>query len=103
MSGLHQYDYGTIIKALIKNTALEIEDVSLATAKYFYFEKPSGELMTRNGNFTTDGSDGYIEYIIASGELDEIGLWSVQCHVVTPSGNWRTNIPEFKVERNLDS
>lgn len=103
MSELHQYDYGTVIKALIKNNALEIEDVSLATSKYFYFEKPSGSMLTKNGNFTTDGSDGYIEYVIASGELDEVGIWSVQCHVITPSGSWRTNIPEFRVEKNLDS
>jgi hypothetical protein len=102
-NSLHIGDYGTIIKALIKNDSLEIEDVSIATAKYFYFEKPTGTILTRDGQFTTDGTDGYIQYTIASGELNEVGLWSVQCHVITPSGSWRTNIPEFRVERNLDS
>lgn len=101
MSDLRQYDYGTVIKALIVDSDDTPEDISSATSMYFYFKKPSGSSFTREADFWTDGTDGYIQYTIASGELDEAGIWSVQSHVITSGGSWKSTIPEFIVRPNI--
>lgn len=101
MSELQQYDYGVVVKGLIKDEDSNIVDISAATSLYFYFKTPSEQILTKSGQLYTDGTDGYMSYTIASGDISEAGIWSIQCHVITPLGSWKTNIPEFIVRPNL--
>lgn len=101
MAELHQYDYGTVLKAIVLNSAGAVVPVGDATAIQFFLAKPDTTVLTRTGSLTTDGSDGYIQYTVASGELNLVGIWSVQGHVVTPSGSFRTSISQFRVDENL--
>ena len=102
MAELHKDDYGTVLRALVQNSAGVAENVSSATDIYFYLAKPNADtILTKSGQFTTDGSDGYIEYTTVSGDIDMVGVWSIQGHVLTPSGNYKTSISEFYVQRNL--
>jgi len=43
-----------------------------------------------------------MEYVTASGDLDEDGGWKYQGRVVFPSGSFSTDIQKVKVFKNLD-
>lgn len=103
MAELHLYDYGTVLKITVVGSDGNSQDISGATNVLFLFEKPNETVFTRTGSLTTDGSDGLIEYTVASGDLDMAGIWSIQGRVSTPGGNYSTSISEFRVEKNLDS
>jgi hypothetical protein len=51
--------------------------------------------------FTTDGTDGKIEYTTVDGDLNGAGNWEIQAKVVTPSGTWSTGVGYFKVYENI--
>jgi hypothetical protein len=57
-------------------------DVSAASTITFYLVKPDNTVATRTGTFYTDGTDGKVQYVTISGDLDQIGLWSVYVYVV---------------------
>lgn len=94
---IHVDDVGTVFTVTILDQDDEVVDVSLYTPKQLIFTKPSGTKVTQTASFTTDGTDGKIQYTSASGDLDEEGLWSLQGIV----SSFHTNITTFKVYRNL--
>jgi hypothetical protein len=97
---IHVNDIGTTFKCLIKDDD-DIRDVSTASTKELIFLKPSGETLTKTASFTTDGTDGYIQYTSVDGDLDESGFWKIQAHIVLGSLDLRSNIEVFKVHPNL--
>lgn len=102
---LHIGDIGTVIKVTVQdkdaNCVLTALDVSTATTREFIFKKPSGDKLTVTATFTTDGTDGQIEYATVDGDLDEVGEWKIQVYIVLPGGSWRSEIGSFKVSKNL--
>lgn len=103
MAELHKYDYGTVLKINVVKSDGTTQDISGATSILFFLEKPNEAIITRTGTLTTNGSDGLIQYTVASGDLDMIGIWSIQGRVVTSGGSYSTSISEFRVDKNLDS
>ena len=105
-SRIQQYDIGLAFKALIKDEADSVVNLTAATVKQLMFRKPDGTLMTKDAAFSTDGSDGYIQYVTAtSGDLNVAGMYRLQARIYIPgSGNlFRTDVAEaFKVYENLD-
>jgi hypothetical protein len=99
--GIHQNDIGTEIRVQIVDCNNVAVDISLASNMQILFKKPSGSLLTKSATFVTDGSDGYIYYTIADGDLDEIGSWKVQAIVTLGSYIWHSSFESFKVHRNL--
>lgn len=97
---IHVGDIGTIIRGTAKDGSA-IVDVSTATTKDFIFRKPDGTVITRSTVFTTDGTNGQIEYVTVSGDLDRAGTWSVQLHIILPTGEWKSDIFKFDVYANL--
>lgn len=97
---IHKNDIGTVFRATIKETGVVL-DISNATTKEFYFFKPSCTVVTQTAGFLTDGTNGIMQYITTTGDLDEVGTWKIQGHIVTASGNWRTDIKKFEVYENL--
>lgn len=102
---LHVGDIGTIIRVTLQDTnsscvssALNVSSASTIT---FTFKKPDGSKITRNGGFTTDGSDGQVQYTTVDGDLDQCGEWRVQLYLVLTSGSWRSEIGRFRVIDNL--
>ena len=103
---LHIGDIGTVIKVTVQdkdaNCVLTALDVSTATTREFIFKKPSGDKLTVTATFTTDGTDGQIEYTTVDGDLDEVGEWKIQVYIAfIPGGSWRSEIGSFKVSKNL--
>jgi len=97
---IHLNDIGTEFRCTIKDCSTVV-DVSTVTTKELIFVKPSGERLTKTASFYTDGTDGIITYTSVSGDLNECGLWSIQGFVIIGTGEFHSNIRNFKVERNL--
>ena len=78
-------------------------DLSTVTTKELVFLKPDGTSSTKTASFTNSpGSDGKIQYVTQSGDLDQAGIWTVQGSVVFSGGfNGRSEIGHFEVRDNL--
>jgi len=105
---IHKDDIGTIFEVTIidpiTNRPLNIAD---ATETLIYILKPAVDEETppvrldKTATFTSDGSDGRIEYASIAGDLDIAGRYQIQARVTTPDGVWHSQILKFKVEDNL--
>lgn len=91
-------DIGTIIRYTIKNTQGVLVDLSTASVKQIRLRKPSGGLLLKTATFTTDGTNGQIEYAAMAGDLDEVGWWTGEGFVSLPSGSWTSSTDKFLVE-----
>ncbi len=99
---IHEGDIGTTLKVVMRNGAA-IVDISGATTKNIKLKKPGGTVVTKAGVFTTDGTDGLLQYVTLSGDLDESSLtiqWEIQAHIITATGEWHSNIKKFSVFPN---
>lgn len=103
-SEIHKLDIGTSFELTLYDNATGtpvLVDVSTATVKSIIFEKPDGTIVTKEATFVTDGSDGKINYVTVTNDLDLIGNWKIQGKVTMPTGSWYTDISKFKVYDNL--
>lgn len=60
-------------------------NISTATSKKIVLLYPSGKVREFTASFTTDGSDGLIQYYTVSGDLNETGKYTISGRVVTPT------------------
>ena len=97
---IHVDDIGTILEVTLKNINTPV-DISSATTREILLRKPSGALLTRTGVLVTDGTDAKMKYTTISGDLDEDGVWEIQGHIISPLGDWHSDIKEFSVFPNL--
>lgn len=93
-------DVGTIIEVTLLDGETPVSVVG-ATSKTMRFQKPGGTVIDKAAAFTTDGSDGKVQYVTVSGDLDIAGVWQVQAKIVTAEGQWTSAIGTFKVAANL--
>ena len=105
---IHVDDVGTVLEITLKDegSSPEIVDVSTASTKEILLLMPNGTLLTKTADFTTDGSDGKIEYTTVKGDLAISGVWKVQAHVILGTASpinseWRSDIGEFNCYENL--
>ena len=101
----HVNDIGTIFRVTVYDMTstggTTVADISTATTKQFTFKRPDGTTFTKTAVFTTDGTDGDIQYLSVDGDLNVSGTWHLQAYVVTPAGNWKTDVGHFRVYENL--
>ncbi len=76
-------------------------DISTATLCDYVSKKPDGTRMTVTAVFVTDGSDGKLRHLVAQGEIDVVGTWQIQTHVVTPTQDLWSRALVFEVKGNL--
>ena len=98
---IHNSDIGTIFRLTITDTSGTAIDVSTATIKYFYFQKPDRSKIKRTAEFYDDGTDGIIQYTSVAGDIDQDGSWNIQGYVETSSGNFYTQMASFQVLTTL--
>jgi len=94
-------DWGTVIELrfLEGNSIVPLET---ATLKQIVFLKPDGVTkITKTAIFTTDGSDGKIQYTTIANDIDVGGTWKAEGYVETPLGGWATSSFEFEVDDRL--
>ena len=101
----HVNDIGTTFRVTVYDATSTggsaIANISAASTKQMIFSRSDGTPFTKTAVFTTDGSDGDIEYVSVDGDLNMAGTWHLQAYVVTPAGNWRTDVGHFRVYDNL--
>jgi hypothetical protein len=97
---IHVGDIGTVFEVTLQDCDVPL-DVSTATEQIIYLLKPDGTLLEKDSVFTTDGTDGKIQYVAIAGDLDQEGSWKIQAKVTLPSGSWSSDIDKFKVTGNL--
>ncbi|NIP55083.1 MAG: hypothetical protein GWN00_09825, partial [Aliifodinibius sp.] len=54
-------------------------------------------VVTKDGVFVTDGTDGKLQYTTIADDLDEIGIWHLQGYLVMNEGSWHSNKVIFRV------
>jgi len=97
-------DEGTIFRITIQECISDVlapVDVSGQTAMSFIYKKPDGTTLTVTPSFTTDGTDGKVQYNTLTGNIDQAGVWCLQAEVTLPTGTYRTSIIKFDVEEKL--
>ena len=101
----HVNDIGTIFRVTVYDMTstggTTVADIRTATTKQFTFKRPDGTTFTKTAVFTTDGTDGDIQYLSVDGDLNVSGTWHLQAYVVTSAGNWKTDVGHFRVYENL--
>lgn len=99
---VHKGDVGTTFRARVKDGAYAV-DLTGATTLEFVFKAPSAALKTFTGSVSGDAKFGKFEYItLLDTDLDEVGTWQWQPHIVLPSGEWRGEVRTFDVLANLE-
>ena len=103
MTDLVQFgDVGVLIELTITNSAGSAIDISSADTHDIILRPHGGDSLTNSGTFSTNGSDGKLQYTTQSGDLLSVGMWNAQAHVTLPdSSDWRTELLAFEVGRNL--
>lgn len=77
-------------------------DISAGTTLEYMAKKPGGNgPITMAASFVTDGTDGQLRHVVTSGEIDTIGIWQIQTHVVMPSAELYSSILFFEVKANV--
>ena len=101
----HVNDIGTIFRVTVfaatSTGTSTVADISTASTKQIVFSRPDGTTLTKTAVFTTDGEDGDIQYLSVDGDLNMAGTWHLQVYIVTPAGEWRTDVGHFRVYENL--
>lgn len=100
---IHKNDVGVRFRALIKDENNTVKDISTVTLKQIKLQKPSGDIITANATFVTDGTDGYVYYDTIDGDLNEVGLWRIQAYVEFSNGakDLHSDIQDFRVYKNI--
>ena len=98
---VHKNDIGTLFLVTIYDGAAVV-DISGATTKQILFRKPTATILTKTASFTTDGTDGQIDYTTISGDLDTTGTWEIQAKVITSAGTWFSDKGSFEVYPNVE-
>lgn len=97
---IHVDDIGTILKVTLKENDVPV-DVSTATLKEITIVTSAGVKTTYTADFSTDGTDGNIQYITAAGNLPVPGEYHIQAEIQMPSWSGKSNIGTFPVVDNL--
>jgi len=94
-------DIGTVFRLTIVDELEVPVNISAATTTDIRFQKPDDTSVDKSAAFTTDGTDGLIQYVSILDDLDMSGKWRIQAHIITPVGEWRSEIEVFNVLENL--
>ena len=94
-------DIGTTIKATITDQDGAALDVSGASTLQLLFLKPNGVLVTQTATMTGDGTDGVIQYVTVSGDLDVPGIWKSQGYIVDAGKEHKSSVDSFHVKPNI--
>ncbi|MGE3341495.1 MAG: hypothetical protein AB7J46_06400 [Candidatus Altimarinota bacterium] len=95
MTILHVGDVGVVIRLTVQEDG-SAKDISTATTKQIKIRKPSGEIVTLTGSFTTTGSDGKLEAETTSTDFDELGEYRAYAYLVI--GDWSGHTGSTRID-----
>lgn len=98
---IHEGDIGTVFQFTFKDNGTAI-DISTLTTREIIFKKPDKTKLVKTPSLVTDGTDGLVTYTIASGDINQIGMWSAQGRLaLSNTQNWYSDVVQFKVFPNI--
>lgn len=97
---LHVGDIGTVLRFIVKENGAPL-DISEATLLMLCLQKKDKSVIDRPLVFTTDGTDGQVEYVTVYGDIDQKGTWKAQVFYGSTSGSWHTTIVDLDVDDNV--
>ncbi len=100
MASVRVGDTGTRFELTVVENDVAV-DISSATMKTIKFQKPDNSVVSKTADFTTDGSDGKIDYVSITNDIDVRGEWKIQGYIEMPSGKFHTSMGSFGVSANL--
>ena len=77
---IHVDDFGQVVKLRIVQDKTAV-DISSYTTRVFVLRDPDGTAATETATFSSDGTDGYLQYTIADGDIDAAGPWSASARI----------------------
>jgi hypothetical protein len=100
--GMKLGDVGTIIEVALKDSDGKSVDLTYANSAGIRFVPPSGVAFTRVCEFVGERVNGRIGYIIESGDITEVGMYSYETFVNFSDGSYFTSTEgDFEVEKTL--
>lgn len=97
---MRQGDYGGVIRVTVKEAGA-IKDISGYTTRQFRLIRPTDKAeFIKTATFTSDGTDGKLQYTVESGLLSKKGAWRVQVLLTSGSAYVQSSIGQFPVEGN---
>jgi len=97
---IHISDIGTVILATIYDGGTVVPIDSVLTMEFFFL-KPDDTTTTQAAAFTTDGTDGKMQYVAVAGFWDAAGTWAIQAHLSDATTEFHSTIAEFDVFGNI--
>ena len=91
-------DIGTVFEITVKDDGTVVDISGATTTKNILMLDPAGTLNTKTGEFTTNGTDGKVDYTTVSGDLDMSGTWRIQAYLKGASYDLHTSIGTFEVK-----
>jgi len=82
MSTVHTNEEGVIFQLTIRDETGTIYDVSTSSKKVIFFIAPDGTSLKKTAAFTTDGTDGKIQYTtLLPTEIAQAGRWTYYANI----------------------
>ena len=97
---IHVGDIGTTLIVTILEDG-SVVDISSASSLQIIIKKPDATTLTKTGVFTTDGTDGKMQYVSIAGDFDQSGNYRIQGKVDISGGTYSSSVGSFKVHCNL--
>ncbi len=89
-------DFGITYTLTLKDSTGTVQDISSYTTRKVHFTSENKiKTFTRTATFTTDGTNGKLDFNFADGNLDQAGVWKGQVEL-SKSGA-KVNSVEFDV------
>lgn len=101
-NNIHLGDVGTIFRVrIIDDVTGSPIDISSSVVRKIKFKKSNGVILEKAADFTTNGSDGYMEYATVNGDLNVSGSWTLQGFVLSSTYENSSEISTFEVKANI--
>jgi hypothetical protein len=103
MTSLQKGSIGVKIQIQFVDDAGTPINVSSGLTKRIYYRKPDGSTGYWAAAFTTDGTDGKVEYTtVSANDIDVINQWGLQGYYTTAGGGvFYTEPAELTVKANI--
>lgn len=93
---------GITIRLTIKDEETRaVLALGAASVKQIILKSPRSERAVKNASFTTNGSDGQLEYLTQDGDLNRAGQWQAQAYIEMGGIKTFSTIVPFTVVKNL--
>lgn len=98
---IHNGDYGTTFDIELRDGDTVLNP-ALFTSGSHIFRRPDQTVFERSSGSVLTSSGSYFRYTSVLGDINQVGMWALQCEVTDGVGYWHSETKEFQVYPNLD-